>query len=400
MNSPALQRAVFLLLVVVVTVAFGWVLSPFFGAVFWAVIMALLFHSTFRALRARLGGRRNLAALLTLLLIVLIVVLPMVLLSVAAVDEIVALIARVRAGDVDFRAYAHQVLAALPHWLTDLLAHFDLIDLQSAAEKFSDALLKSGQALTSRALTIGQNALVFVFNLVIMLYLLFFFLRDGEQLVRLLRRAAPMERGQIHYLTSKFSTVVRATVKGNVLVALVQGALGGLAFWALGIRGAVLWGAIMAFLSLLPAVGASLIWAPVAIYLLAVGSIWQGVALIVWGVLAVGMADNLLRPILIGKDTKLPDYLVLLTTLGGMSLFGLSGFVIGPTIAALFMAAWALFAREEEKIAPDAASDAAADAAPDASSDAASNATPDAVPDAAPNAAPPPGGPSAQAEKS
>jgi predicted PurR-regulated permease PerM len=358
MNSPVLQRAVFLLLLAVVTVAFAWVLSPFFGAVFWAVIMALLFHSTFRALRGWLGGRRNLAALLTLGLIVLIVVLPMVLLSVAAVDQIVALIARVRAGDVNFRAYAHQVLAALPHGLTDSLAGFDLIDVQGAAEKFSDALLKSGQMLTARALTIGQNALVFVFNLTIMLYLLFFFLRDGEQLASLLRRAAPMERAQIHHLTSKFATVVRATVKGNVLVALAQGALGGLAFWALGIGGAVLWGAVMAFLSLLPAVGASLVWGPVAIYLLATGSIGQGVALIVWGVLVVGMADNLLRPILIGKETKLPDYMVLLTTLGGMSLFGISGFVIGPTIAALFMAAWALFAREEEKAAAPA-SDAA-----------------------------------------
>jgi predicted PurR-regulated permease PerM len=346
MNSPTLQRAVFLLLLAIVTVAFAWVLSPFFGAVFWAVIMALLFNSTFQALLRRLGGRRNSAALLTLFIIVLIVVLPMVLLSVAAVNEVTALVTRVRTGDVNFRAYAQQVLAALPHWLTEQMARFDLIDIQSVVEKFSDALLKSGQLITTQALSFGQNALVFVVNLTIMLYLLFFFLRDGDQLSRMIRQAVPMERAQTHYLANKFATVVRATVKGNVVVALAQGALGGLAFWALDIRGAVLWGSVMALLSLLPAVGAALIWAPVAIYLLATGSIWQGVALIAWGALAVGMVDNLLRPILVGKDTKLPDYVVLLTTLGGISLFGISGFVIGPTIAALFMAAWALFARE------------------------------------------------------
>ncbi|MCL1961816.1 MAG: AI-2E family transporter [Desulfovibrionaceae bacterium] len=364
MNSPGLQRTVFLLLLAVVTAALVWVLSPFFGAVFWAIIMALLFDSTFRALLRRLGGRRNLAALLTLLLIVLIVVLPMVLLGVAAANEVSALVARVNAGDINFRSYAQQVLAARPAWLTEQMTQFDLIDLQSVVEKFSDALLKRGQTIASQALSIGQNALLFVVNLVVMLYLLFFLLRDGEQLSRMFRQAVPMERVQTHYLTSKFATVVRATVKGNVLVALVQGALGGLAFWALGIRGAVLWGSIMAILSLLPAVGASLIWGPVAIYLLATGSLWPGVALVVWGALVIGMMDNLLRPILVGKDTKLPDYVVLLTTLGGLSLFGISGFVIGPTIAALFMAAWALFAREEEQAAAPAAA-AQAVAAPE-----------------------------------
>lgn len=361
MNTPGLQRAVFLLLLAIVTVAFVWVLTPFFGAVFWAVIMALLFSSTFEVLLRRLRGRRNLAALLTLVFIVLIVVLPMVLLASAAANEVSTLVSRVSAGDINFRNYAQQVLAALPKWLTDLMARFDLFDIQSLVEKFSDALLKSGQVLTSQALSIGQNALVFVVNLTVMLYLLFFFLRDGDELSRMIRQQIPMERAQTHYLANKFSTVVRATVKGNVVVALVQGALGGLAFWALGIHGAVLWGAVMALLSLLPAVGAALIWAPVAIYLLATGSVWQGVALIAWGSLAVGMVDNVLRPLLVGKDTKLPDYVVLLTTLGGISLFGLSGFVIGPTIAALFMAAWALFSRDAEE---DARQDAPANRPP------------------------------------
>ena len=144
-------------------------------------------------------------------------------------------------------------------------------------------------------------------------------------------------------LVTKFTTVIRATVKGNIVVAASQGALGGLIFWILGIQGPVLWGVSMAFLSLLPAVGAGLIWVPVAIYFLATGAVWQGVVLTAFGVGVIGLVDNVLRPILVGKDTKMPDYVVLISTLGGMALFGLTGFVIGPVIAALFIASWDLF---------------------------------------------------------
>jgi predicted PurR-regulated permease PerM len=141
-----------------------------------------------------------------------------------------------------------------------------------------------------------------------------------------------------------FTTVIRATVKGNVVMAIVQGALGGLIFWFLGVHASVLWAVVMAFLSLLPAVGSALVWVPVAIYFLVTGATWQGIVLIAYGVLVIGMVDNVLRPILVGKDTKMPDYVVLISTLGGMAIFGLNGFVIGPVIAAMFMAVWEIFA--------------------------------------------------------
>ena len=122
----------------------------------------------------------------------------------------------------------------------------------------------------------------------------------------------------------------------------------------LGVHGALLWAVVMAFLSLLPAVGAALIWAPVAIYFLATGAIWQGVALIVWGVLVIGLVDNVLRPILVGKDTQMPDYVVLISTLGGMALFGINGFVIGPVIAAMFISVWHIFGASREAVGRDA----------------------------------------------
>jgi predicted PurR-regulated permease PerM len=182
----------------------------------------------------------------------------------------------------------------------------------------------------------------------VMLYLLFFLLRDGASLSRSISQAIPLSEAYKQHLMRKFTTVIRATVKGNVAVAATQGLLGGLAFWFLGIQGSLLWGVLMAFLSLLPAIGAALIWVPVAVYFLVTGAIWQGVGLTAFCILVIGMVDNIMRPLLVGKDTKMPDYVVLISTLGGMALFGLNGFVIGPLIAALFTAVWDLFTSDGE----------------------------------------------------
>ena len=342
-NSPALQRAVFLLLLTGVTVAFCWVISPFFGAVFWAMVLALMFMPLQRRLCVKLRGHDTLAAIGTLLICLLIVVVPLTLIIAAMIDEAAAFSQRVRSGGLDLRAYFQQVVDALPAWVHGLMGRFGVVSLQDVMDKVSAALVQGGQALTARALAIGQNTLLVMVNLGITLYLLFFFLRDGRDLARMIRGAVPMQAAHTNYLLHKFATVVRATVKGTVVVALVQGLLGGMAFAVLGIGGAVLWGVTMAVLSLVPAVGAALVWAPVAIYLMATGSLPSGVGLAVWGAGVMGMVDNVLRPILVGKETKLPDFLVLLSTIGGISIFGLNGFVIGPAIAALFVAAWALF---------------------------------------------------------
>ena len=148
-------------------------------------------------------------------------------------------------------------------------------------------------------------------------------------------------------LIARFTAVVRATVKGNIVIAVVQGTIGGVTFWALGIKGALLWGTLMTFLSLLPAVGSALVWVPAAAYLILTGSAAKGIVLVLVGVLVIGLIDNVLRPILVGRDTRLPDYVVLVSTLGGISIFGINGFVIGPLIAALFIAAWTLFRDEQ-----------------------------------------------------
>ncbi len=352
MLNENFENKSFILLLALVSVAFIWLLLPFYGAVFWGTILALIFQPMQRRFEGRLNQRRGLAALITLLIILLMVILPVSLLAGALVQEGAAIYQRIDTGTLNFGDYLQQVINALPDFAQDLLARFGMTDISSVQERISQLAMSGSQYLATKAFSIGQNTFQFLISFAIMLYLLFFLLRDGRQVASRIRRAIPLGEGYKQHLLSKFTTVIKATVKGNIAVAVVQGALGGFIFWALGLQGALLWGVIMAVLSLLPAVGAGLIWGPVAIYFLATGAIWQAAVLTAFGAVVIGLADNVLRPILVGKDTKLPDYVVLISTLGGLALFGLNGFVIGPLIAALFIAAWSLYteAREEQEV--------------------------------------------------
>src|SRR5690606_34785190 len=174
---------------------------------------------------------------------------------------------------------------------------------------------------------------------------------DGDALARRLNDSIPLRPEQRRALAEKFTMVIRAMIKGTLAVAVVQGVLGGLIFWLLGIPAAALWGVVMGILSLLPAVGSPIVWGPVAIYLLATGEVWQGLVLLAYGALVIGLIDNVLRPILVGKDTRIPDYVVLISTLGGLALFGVNGLLLGPVIAALFLAVWDIFSTSRRRAA-------------------------------------------------
>lgn len=352
-NAPALKDKTFLLVLVLVTLAFGWILWPFYGSVLWGTAMALVFAPLYRWLLGKFGAqRRTLAALASVFIILLLVILPLAMVTASLVQEGTALYAKTKSGELSFNVYVQQIYGALPEWLTQMLERFGVGNLELLKEKLGGALTQGSQLLAARALGIGQDTFDFVVSFFVMLYLMFFLMRDGERLSKRIREAVPLQSAHKRNLADKFTTVIRATVKGNIAVAAIQGALGGLAFWALGVHAPVLWAVLMAFLSLLPAVGAGLVWVPVALYFLATGALWQGVALIIFGVLVIGLVDNLLRPLLVGKDTKMPDYVVLISTLGGMAIFGLNGFVIGPLIAAMFMAVWDIVATERNGAPP------------------------------------------------
>jgi predicted PurR-regulated permease PerM len=353
MNYQELQQKSFYILLILVSLAFGWILLPFYPAVFWAAVLAILFMPFHRKLLDRLHQRRNVAALLTLTMCLVLVILPLTLIGISLVQDAALVIEKIRSGEFNFSVYFQHIINSLPQSIVRILERFDLLKLESLQAKFSAGAMEGSQYIATRAINIGQNTFNFAVSFFIMLYLLFFFLRDGMDLANRIKDAIPLSAGHKRYLFSKFITVIRATVKGNIVVAAAQGALGGFIFWALGIQGALVWAVVMSFLSLLPAVGAAIIWLPVAIYFLATGAILKGVILTVFGVVVIGLVDNVLRPILVGKDTKMPDYVVLISTLGGMALFGLNGFVIGPVIAALFIAVWDLFAEAPEVQPPE-----------------------------------------------
>jgi len=348
-----LEDKAFVALVIGVSIIFVWIIWPFYGAVFWATALAILFMPLYRQLLRYLWRRPTLAALATLMIILVMVILPLAMITAVMVREASAVYQRVQAGELDFGRYFQQAFDALPRWVARLLDRFGLTELELIKERLSAALTNSSRFLASQAFAIGQNALDLLVSFFVMIYLLFFLLRDGEELSERIKVAIPLRDEHLSELSSKFIAVLRATVKGTLIVAMIQGALGGVIFWILGIHAPILWAAVMAVFSLLPAVGATVVWLPVAIYLLVTGSTWQGLLLFAWGVLVIGLIDNVLRPILVGKEARMPDYVVLISTVGGIAMVGINGLVIGPVIAAMFIAVWDILYRS--RTAPEVA---------------------------------------------
>ncbi len=344
MTSQRLQSTFFLSLLVLTTIAFFGLIQDLLLPIFWATVLATLFYPVFGSCERTFGGRAALAALMTIMVILLAVVLPVLLTGLAVGSEVFGLYEQIAAGKVDPQIVIEWVERNAPT-VVEALSQVGL-DIDQLRSQLSGATVAATRYLATEALAFGQNALRLAGLTLLMLYLLFFFLRDGAALIDVIVRAVPIQEDRQERLLEKFAEVARATIKGTLVIGLVQGAIGGVLFWLLDIDGAVLWGVVMGLLSLLPAVGAAIIWIPAATLLLATGALLKGIVLLLGGTLLIGLADNVLRPLLVGRDTQMPDYLILLTTLGGLTLFGLSGVVIGPVVAALFLAVWAMFAEE------------------------------------------------------
>ncbi|MBS3804988.1 MAG: AI-2E family transporter [Oleiphilaceae bacterium] len=347
----ALERWFFLAMLVIVSLAFMFLLKPFAGPIFWAVAIALIFYPLREVLSRKLGNHPNLVALVTLLACLVIVVIPVLILVTSLVAEGVGLYQKIQSGEIRPSEFIDRINASFPA-IEAFLGQFN-IDFAELRDRVASAFIGGSQFLARQAIGFGQNTFQFFLGLALMAYLAFFLLRDGSRLVDLLILALPLGDARERLLMNKFAEVTRATVKGNLLIAIIQGALGGGIFWVLGIEAALLWGVVMAVVSLIPAIGAAIVWVPAALYLAAIGNMISAIVLTVFGVVVIGMADNVLRPILVGRDTKLPDYVVLFSTLGGIVMFGINGFVMGPLVAALFMASWGIFIREFSEVQPE-----------------------------------------------
>ncbi|WP_454685434.1 AI-2E family transporter [Ancylobacter moscoviensis] len=350
MQRETIETLSFIAVIVIVTVAMIWLLLPYYGAILWAIILAIIFNPLQLKLVAWLGQRRNLAAAISVLACIGMAVVPVSLILASLAREATGLYNRINANQHDPAVILAQLQAALPTFVLDLLQRFDLGDFAELQGRLASWLMQVSQSLASRALSIGQNTAELFVSFGIMLYLLFFLFRDGGDLTRIIRDGSPLNPSHTNHILEKFVSVVKAAIQGSVIIAAIQGGIGGIAFWALGIEAALLWGVLMGAFSLLPAIGAALVWAPAAIYLLLSGAYLKGLILLAVGTLIISTIDNLLRPPLVGKGTRLPDYAVLISTIGGISLIGMNGFVVGPLIAAMFIAVWSLFIDDQPHI--------------------------------------------------
>lgn len=341
------QERVFLGFVVVATLAMAWIASPFYGAILWALTAAIVFAPVNNFLVKALNGHRNTAAGLTLLSIIAIVIVPSFVIGSLLVDEAISTYQSLQKQQIDIGATLDGLRHALPTPVMAAIDQYALTDIDKLEERVSTFLTSGLRIAAEQAVNIGQSAFAFAVGLSIMLYLAYFLLRDGRQIATKVSGRIPMHPVKRRALFEKFTTVIRATIKGSIVVAIVQGLIGGLTFYFLDIRAPLLWGVVMGMLSLVPAIGTGLVWVPVAIYLLATGDMGRGIILLLVGFFVISMVDNILRPILVGKDTRMPDYVVLIATLGGIAVMGINGFIIGPIVAAMFMAAWDIFAEEQ-----------------------------------------------------
>lgn len=344
MQLRSLENRAFLLLLALVTLAFAWTIKGFLLPVFWAIVLSVLFTPLFRRLRGWMGGRGTLAALATLLVVFLSVVVPIVGLGAAVTGEAVDVYQQVRTGQIDLTEPIQTLEDLLPR--VNRRADELGIDFDRIRENVTSGAVSASQTVASSLLNIGQQALQFTLLLAVTFYVLFFFVRDADKLVEGLIRALPLGDPREKRLFAKFANVTRATIKGTFVVAAVQGSLGGVAFAVLGLGSPILWGMMMAICSLIPAVGPVIVWGPAAIYLLLVGSWGKAIILVAIGAGVIGVVDNALRPVLVGRDAGMPDYMILLSTLGGLAAFGLSGIVIGPIVAGFFLTVWDIFAEE------------------------------------------------------
>ncbi len=340
MNQDTVNKSVLALMVIAISALFLSMIQQFLMAIFLAGLFSALARPVYRRLKIIFHGHRHLASITTLLLMIVVVLIPLMLL----VGIIVA-----QAIDVgqSITPWIKQTMGQ-PDRLTAYLQHLPFYDQLLPYREI--ILEKAGKIVGSISTwivgglshaTLGTAN--FLFMTLVFLYTMYFFQMDGDKLVRKILYYLPLGNDDESLMMEKFTSVTRATIKGTMLIGVLQGGLAGAAFAVAGMDNAVFWGTIMAVLSIIPSIGSALVWIPAAIILIMQGSVGSGVGLLIFCGVVVGSLDNVLRPILVGKDTRMHELMIFFGTLGGIMMFGITGIFIGPLIASLFVTIWELY---------------------------------------------------------
>jgi predicted PurR-regulated permease PerM len=334
-------EGVFLIcLALLITVIFYRMVAAFVQTIFLAAVFSGMMHGLYTRLTRRLGGRKATASAVTVALFVLLLIVPLSGFLGIVVSQAVEVTASVGPWVERELSQAHEIdslMRRLPFWET-IQPYQDVISTKVA--EFAGRL---GTFLVTMVAAASRGTAMFFFHLFVMLYAMFFFLLHGKKYLATILYYIPLRPEAENRLVARFVSVARATIKGTLVIGVVQGGLAGLAFLVVGIQGWAFWSVVMMILSIIPGVGTALIWVPAVIYLFAVGLAGKAIGLGIWCAVVVGMVDNVLRPWLVGRDTQMSDLLVLLSTLGGIIAFGASGFIIGPIIAALWVTVWEIY---------------------------------------------------------
>ena len=353
MNRDTANKSALLLLVILISAIFLSMIRTFLMAIFLAGIFSALAHPLYKRFERWYGGRRALASLSTLFLIIIIVIVPLGTLMGVVTGQALKVGQAVTPWVQEQIAQPgefHKLLNSLPFY--DEIAPYSKIIWRKAGELIGSI----SQFLISSLSTATMGAVNLLFMTFSMLYTMFFFLMDGDKLLNKILYYLPLQDQDEQRMLERFTSVTRATLKGTAVIGILQGSLAGLAFWVAGIPSAVFWGTIMAVLSIIPGIGTALVWGPAAIILAAGGNYLKAGGLCLFCAVVVGSIDNLLRPVLVGKDTQMHELMIFFGTLGGIIMFGVMGMIIGPIVAALFITIWEIYGVAFKDILPQVGS--------------------------------------------
>ena len=350
MREESVKKFMIVVLVIFITAIFLSMIRSFLMAIFLAGLFAALTRPAYRWLERKLGGRSSLASVLTLVLIVLTILVPLGILAGVVTGQAVKVSQSVMPWvrtQIEQPNVLSDYLDSIPYY-DKIAPHRELI-----LKKAGEAVGKISQFIINNLQSAALGAANFLFILCIWLYIMYFFLMDGELLLEKILYYLPLEDKDEQQMLDRFTSVARATLKGSAVIGFLQGGLAGLAFWVAGIPSSAFWGTIMVVLSIIPSVGTAIVWVPAAIILCLAGSMTKGILLAIFCGLVVGSLDNVLRPILVGKDTQMHELMIFFGTLGGIFMFGMVGVIIGPIIAALFVTIWEIYGQAFADILPD-----------------------------------------------
>jgi predicted PurR-regulated permease PerM len=324
---------------VIVTVLFFYIIKPFIYALFWAVILAGLFRPLYSKAEKKLH-RPTISATIVLILICLIFILPLGFIASLLLTESMDIYQSLSNDNSQINVYVQK--------LTQLIKHnpyTDRLHLDDAAltAKITELSKNVAGYIFENLTSFTKNTIQFMVQLGVMLYALFYFIRDGEKFRETILRLLPLEYDRDRILLKHFQKTANATLKVTLIIGGIQGILGGLLFLFTGIQGAILWGIMMIITAVIPVVGCALVWVPAGIFMIVTGNLWTGLFIFAFGSLVISMVDHFLRPILLGNDVSMHPLLIFLSTMGGIIVFGFTGFIIGPIIMSLVVAVWSMY---------------------------------------------------------